>query len=46
MMGATVVTYFDAGRLVDGRSPAVELVIEEAGRGELARLSIVLTTMR
>ena len=46
MVGATVVSYFDARRLVDDREPAVELVIEEAGRGELARLPIDLKMLR
>jgi hypothetical protein len=46
MLGATVVSYFDARRLVDGQEPAVELVIEEAGREELARLPIDLAKMR
>jgi hypothetical protein len=46
MLGATVVSYFDAHRLVDGREPAVELVIEEAGRAQLARLPIDLTRLR
>jgi hypothetical protein len=41
-----VVSYFDARRLVDGQEPAVELVIEEAGREELARLPIDLAQMR
>jgi hypothetical protein len=46
MLGATVVSYFDARRLVDAKEPAVELVIEEAGRGELARLPIDLARLR
>ncbi len=46
MMGATVVSYFDGRRLAGGQEPAVELVIEEAGRGELARLPIDLTMLR
>ena len=46
MLGATVVSYFDARRLVDGQEPAVELVIEEAGREELARFPIDLTKVR
>lgn len=46
MAGATVVSYFDARRLVDVQEPAVELVIEEAGREELARLPIDLALVR
>jgi hypothetical protein len=46
MLGATVVSYFDAHRLVEGQEPAVELVIEEAGRQELARLPIDLAKLR
>jgi hypothetical protein len=46
MMGATVVSYFDGRRLVDAQEPAVELVIEETGRGELARLPIDLMIVR
>ena len=56
MMGATVVSYFDARRLVGDLDPArravgdldpaVELVIEEAGREELARLPIDLAIVR
>jgi hypothetical protein len=46
MMGATVVSYFDARRLVGEQDTAVELVIEEAGREELARLPIDLTIVR
>ena len=46
MAGASVVSYFDARRLVDDREPAVELVIDEAGRTELARLPIDLALLR
>ena len=46
LVGATVVSYFDARRLVDDRDPAVEMVIEEAGREELARLPIDLAIVR
>lgn len=46
MAGAMVVSYFDARRLVDAQEPAVELVIEEAGREELARLPIDLALVR
>jgi len=46
MAGASVVAYFDARRLVDDREPAVELVIDEAGRTELARLPIDLAPLR
>ena len=46
MAGATVVSYFDARRLEDKQAPAVELVIEETGREELARLPINLAVMR
>ena len=46
MSGATVVSYFDARRLVDGQEPAVELLIEETDRGELARLPINLALVR
>src|SRR5436190_7255404 len=46
MVGATVVSYFDGRPLGDAQEPAVELVIEEAGRGELARLPINLAVLR
>jgi hypothetical protein len=46
MTGATVVAYFDGRRLVEDGEPAVELVIDEAGRSELARLPIDLAPLR
>jgi hypothetical protein len=46
LLGATVVTYFGGRRVADPQDPGVELLIEEAGRGELARLPIDVLMLR